>query len=109
MGYSFVDAQFCDLDNVVFIVLEHYDHMIQCYNGDCKFTILRNVECSNCGTDNTLEALDVAFKKLKVNGLQDFQEFMQVHFPLKEIRDKHEARLLSLEKERPTPKIQRTR
>ena len=81
--------------------------MIQCYNGDCKFTILRDVECSNCGTDNTLEALEVAFKKLEVNGLKDFNEFMLVHFPLKEIRDKHETRLLSLQKEHPTTKLQK--
>ena len=81
--------------------------MIQCYNGDCKFTILRDVECSNCGTDNTLEALEVAFKKLEVNGLEDFNEFMLVHFPIKEIRDKHETRLLSLEKERLTFKLQK--
>ena len=81
--------------------------MIQCYNGDCKFTILRDVVCSNCGTDNTLEALEVAFKKLEVNGLEDFNEFMLVHFPLKEIRDKHETRLLSLEKEHLTSKLQK--
>lgn len=81
--------------------------MIQCYNGDCKFTILRNTECSNCGTDNTLEVLEVAFKKLKVNGLEDFNEFMLAHFPQKEIRDKHAVRLLSLEKEHLTSKLQK--
>ncbi|WP_101478153.1 hypothetical protein [Candidatus Nitrosotalea bavarica] len=81
--------------------------MIQCYNGDCKFIILRNTECSNCGTDNTLEALEIAFKKLEDSGLKDFNEFMLVHFPLKEIRDKHEIRLLSLEKEHLTSKLQK--
>jgi len=81
--------------------------VIQCYNGDCKFTILRNVECSNCGTDNTLEALEVAFKKLEANGLKDFDEFMLAHFPLKEIRDKHKTRLLSLEKEHLTSRLQK--
>ena len=84
-----------------------YGCVIQCYNGDCKFTILRDVKCSNCGTDNTLEALEVAFKKLEVNGLEDFNEFMLVHFPLKEIRDKHEMRLLSLGEEHLTDKIQK--
>ena len=81
--------------------------MIQCYNGDCKFTILRDTKCSNCCTDNTLEALEVAFKKLKVNGLEDFNEFMLVHFPLKEIREKHEMRLLALEKEHLAVKVQK--
>jgi hypothetical protein len=73
--------------------------VIQCYNGDCKFTILRDTNCTNCGTDNTLEVLEVAFKKLQDGGLDDFNEFMRVHFPLKEIRDKHEIRLLSLKNE----------
>ena len=84
-----------------------YEYVIQCYNGDCKFTILRNTECSNCGTDNTLEVLEAAFKKLEVNGLEDFNEFMLAHFPLKEIRDKHEIRLLSLEKEHLTSRLQK--
>jgi hypothetical protein len=82
--------------------------VIQCYNGDCKFTILVSTVCSNCSTDNTLEALEVAFKKLEVNGLKDFNEFRLVHFPLKEIRDKHKTRLLSLEKEHLISKLQKT-
>ena len=93
--------------HVIFIVLGKYDYVIQCYNGDCKFTILRGTECNNCGTDNTLEALEVAFRKLEVNGLEDFNEFMLVHFPLKEIREKYETRLLSLEKEHLIAKLQK--
>ena len=73
--------------------------MILCYNGDCEFTILKGTECNNCGTDNTLEALEAAFKTLEVEGLENFSKLMLVHFPLKEIREKHEIRLLSLEKE----------
>ena len=73
--------------------------MIQCYNGDCKFTILKGIECNNCGTDNTLEALEAAFKTLQEKGLETFNELMLVHFPLREIREKHETRLLLLEKE----------
>jgi hypothetical protein len=81
--------------------------VIQCYNGDCKFAILRGTQCSNCGTDNTLEVLEIAFKKLEDNGIENFNEFMLVHFPLKEIRDKHETRLLLLEKEHLVNKIQK--
>ena len=81
--------------------------MIQCYNGDCKFTILRGTECNNCGTDNTLEALEDAFKILEANGVDNFNEFMLVHFPLKEIREKHEIRLLSLEKEHLVTRLQK--
>ena len=81
--------------------------MIQCYNGDCKFTILRGTECSNCGTDNTLEALEIGFKNLEGNELKNFNEFMLVHFPLKDIRDKHETRLLLLEKEHLAIKLQK--
>ena len=81
--------------------------MIQCYNGDCKFTILRDAKCSSCGTDNTLEALEAAFKKLESAGLGDFNEFMLVHFPVNEIRDKHKTRLLLLEKEHLTSRLQK--
>ena len=92
---------------VIFIVLGKYDYVIQCYNGDCKFTILRGTECNNCGTDNTLEALEAAFKKLQESGLEAFNEFMLVHFPLKEIREKHETRLLLLEKDHLVAKLQK--
>jgi len=81
--------------------------VFQCYNGDCKSTIVRDTECRICGTDNTLEALEIAFKKLESTGLEDFNEFMSAHFPLKDIRDKHEIRLLSLEKERLTSRLEK--
>jgi hypothetical protein len=55
--------------------------VIQCYNGDCKFLILKGTRCTNCGTDNTLEVLEIAFKKLEDNDLKEFNEFMVVHFP----------------------------
>ena len=81
--------------------------MIQCYNGDCKFSILRGTECNSCGTDNTLEALDEAFKTLQKNGREYFNDFMLAHFPLREIREKHETRLLLLEKEYLISKLQK--
>jgi hypothetical protein len=81
--------------------------VFQCYIGDCKFTIIQGTECRMCGNDNTLEALDVAFKKLESTGLEDFNEFMLVHFPSKEIRDKHEIRLLSLGKEHLTSRLEK--
>ena len=81
--------------------------MIQCYNGYCKSIILKDTECNNCGTDNTLEALEIAFKYLEDNDLKNYNEFMLVHFPLKDIRDKHETRLLSLEKDHLVTKLQK--
>ena len=81
--------------------------MIQCYNGDCKSTILKDTVCNNCCTDNTLEALEIAFKYLEYNDLKNYNEFMLAHFPLKDIRDRHETRLLLLEKDHLVTKLQK--
>ncbi|MDE1770273.1 MAG: hypothetical protein KGI28_06965 [Thaumarchaeota archaeon] len=93
--------------HVIFIVLGKYDYVIQCYNGDCKFTILRGTECNRCGTDNTLEALEASFKILQKNDLEAFNKFMIIHFPVNEIREKHETRLISLEKEHLVSRLQK--
>jgi len=54
-----------------------------------------------------LEALESAFNKLENCKIEDFNGFMLDHFPSKDIREKHETRLLLLQKERQMYNLQK--